>query len=118
MTDRDPMDAMRALFVAMPLAILVGAIVAPPDPVTQFVTIFAALAVVWPLTLRYVVGRVDGPFALGGFFLVVFVVVLVGLWVVSQVGLTGGAAAAVARLLVVVAATTVAYGLVVERVAW
>lgn len=81
-----PFLFVRSVLVAMPLAILVGSIVSPPDPFTQLFMIAGALAGGLPITYRLVAKRRYGPKQLGAFFGVVLLVSVFGMWVVQQTG--------------------------------
>lgn len=83
---KTPFHLVRALLVTMPLAILVGSVVAPPDAVAQLVLIGGTLVGGLPITYRLVANRRFGPKQLGAFFGVVLVVTLVGLWALQAVG--------------------------------
>ncbi len=83
---KTPFHFVRALLLTMPLAILVGSVVAPPDPVAQVVLIGGTLVGGLPITYRLVANRRFGPRQLGGFFGIVLVVTLVGLWLLEAVG--------------------------------
>jgi hypothetical protein len=114
MSDRDPVDAIRAFLFVMPLAILVGSLLSPPDPFSQLALVGVALAVGWPLARRVEERHDLGPRTLGLFYLVVGVVVLVGLWVLS-LGSVLGVVALLARVVVVAVALLVAYRFVLAR---
>lgn len=84
--DKTPFHFVRALLLTMPLAILIGSVVAPPDAVAQLVLIAGTLVGGFPITYRLVANRRFGPKQLGAFFAIVLVVTLVGLWVLQAVG--------------------------------
>ena len=104
---RRPFVFVRALLVAMPLAILVGSIVSPPDPFIQIILIAGTLIGGFPLAVRMVGTRRYGPKELGVFFGGVLGVTLVGLWVVNAVG-TGPVPDVLARFVVVLGALVIA----------
>ena len=104
----DLVRAIRSFAFAMPLAILVGSVVAPPDVFTQLFAILAALVVGWPLSYRLVAVRAYTARAIGGFYLVVFVVVLLGVWGVTLAGLRAGAVRVAARVVVIGVALVIA----------
>lgn len=83
---KTPFHFVRALLLTMPLAILVGSVVAPPDAVAQLVLIAGTLVGGLPITYRLVAHRRFGPKELGAFFGIVLVVTLVGLWALQAVG--------------------------------
>ncbi len=93
-TDDDPLTGhgkrpflfVRSVLVAMPLAILVGSIVSPPDPFAQLLMIAAAMAGGLPITYRLVAKRRYGPKQLGAFFGIVLVATVLGMWVFQQTG--------------------------------
>lgn len=83
---KTPFHFVRALLLTMPLAILVGSVVAPPDAVAQLLLIAGALVGGIPITYRLVANRRFGPRQLAAFFGIVLVVTLLGLWVLDAVG--------------------------------
>ncbi|MFB6266210.1 MAG: hypothetical protein ABEI31_01015 [Halodesulfurarchaeum sp.] len=106
--DREPFKLVRALLLTVPLAILVGAVVAPPDPIAAMAVMVAALAAGVPLAVRLVDLRRYGPLRIGVFFALVFVIVVVGLWGVSRLGRPAGLPRTLLRLGVVVVALLLA----------
>lgn len=70
----------------MPLAILVGSVVAPPDPFSQLFLIAATLVGGVAVTYRWVRTRRYGPTQLAAFIGVVFLGTMVGLWIFGTVG--------------------------------
>ncbi|MFB6082239.1 MAG: hypothetical protein ABEJ67_05400 [Halanaeroarchaeum sp.] len=108
MTPSETVRALRALLFSMPMAVLVGAIFAPPDAVAQALVIGVALAVGWPLTYRLHDTRVLSAGTIAAFYLVVLGLVLAGLWALSTRTVCGGVAALVAKAAVVAVATVVA----------
>lgn len=103
---RRPFVFVRAMLVAMPLAILVGSIVSPPDPFTQIILIAGTLIGGFPLAVRMVGTRRYGPKELGLFFGGVLILTLAGLWVIGTVG-TGPIPGVLARFVIVLGALLV-----------
>lgn len=104
---RRPFVYVRALLVAMPLAILIGSIVSPPDAFTQLIMIAGSLIGGFPIAVRLVSARRYGPRELGAFFGSVLVVTLAGLWVIGTVG-TGPIPGVLVRFVIVLVALLVA----------
>lgn len=105
--DKQPFHFVRALLVTMPLAILVGSVVAPPDPFSQLFLIAATLVGGVAVTYRWVRTRRYGPKQLAAFFGVVFLGTLLGLWLFGTIG-AGPLPDIVARLAIVLASFGVA----------
>lgn len=101
--EKRPFHFVRALLLTMPLAILVGTVVAPPDPFAQLLLIGATLIGGLPITMRLVAGRRYGPRQLAVFFGVILVVTLAGLQALAAVG-SGPLPSVLARFLVVAVA--------------
>lgn len=84
--EKPPFLFVRALLVTVPLAILVGTVVSPSDPVVQMLLIAGALIGGLPIAYRLVAVRRYGPIQLGMFFGVVLIGTLLGLWGLQRVG--------------------------------
>lgn len=83
---KPPFMLVRAIIVTVPLAVLVGAVVSPPDAVVQVIMIAGTLIGGLPITYRLVASRRYGPWQVGAFFGIVMVLTLLGLWVLQWVG--------------------------------
>lgn len=84
--EKPPFQFVRALLVTVPLAILVGTVVSPPDPVVQLLLIAGTLVGGLPIAYRLVAVRRYGPRQLGLFFGVVLLGTLLGLLGLQRVG--------------------------------
>lgn len=102
MTDakKRPFRIVRASLVAMPLAILLGAVLSP-DPLVQMLAMVLTFLVVLPIAYRIVTDRGVKTRELALFFVLVLVFVFTGLWTLPQ--LIGDPSFWLGRLLVLVA---------------
>lgn len=107
-SERRPYRIMRAVLVAMPLAILVGAVLST-DPLIQVLAIALAFVVVFPIANRIARKRrlQTRDFAL--FLVLVLLFVTTGLWALPRV--IGGPSSELARLV------AIAIGVVLSAVA-
>lgn len=101
MSGRDPTEAVRAVVFVLPLAVLAGSIVAPPDPFSQLAVIALTMLVGVPLSRRVLTLSTYRPLTIGAFYLVVTVVVLVGLVGLSALPLGSGSQSVLGDAIVV-----------------
>ena len=81
--DRDPFTFVRAFLVLMPIAILAGTVLAPPDAFAQVLVIVLTVGVGMPIAVRLVNRRRYSPWRLGTFYGALLVIVLAGLWLIE-----------------------------------
>ena len=83
--DRDPFTFVRAFLVLMPIAILAGTVLAPPDAFAQVLVIVLTVGFGMPIAVRLVNRRRYSPWRLGAFYGTLLVVVLAGLWLIQTI---------------------------------
>ena len=81
--DKPPFKYVRAMLLTMPVAILAGTVVSPPDAVAQLLVIALTFIVGLPISVRLVGRRRYGPRRIGLFYGAVLVGVLLGLWLLD-----------------------------------
>ncbi|MFB6134066.1 MAG: hypothetical protein ABEJ55_03680 [Halanaeroarchaeum sp.] len=96
-----PIESLAAFVFAVPLATLVGAVLAPPDAFAQGLLMGLALLVGWPLSSRLVHPHRYGPSTLALFYVVILIVVVSGLWAIERTAVPPGTWTVVARVFVV-----------------
>lgn len=101
MIDQDRIETVRAIVFVLPLAVLAGSILAPPDPFAQLVLIGLTISIGVPVSKRALPLSTYRPLRIGAFYLVVTVVVLVGVVTVSALPLDGSVPSTIARTMVV-----------------
>lgn len=101
MSDWGRIETVRAVVFVLPLAVLAGSMLAPPDPFSQLVLIGLTIAIGVPVSKRLLPLATYRPLRIGAFYLVVTLAVLMGLVTVSALPLDGGLPSTVARAVVV-----------------
>ncbi|MFB6094300.1 MAG: hypothetical protein ABEJ77_05110 [Halanaeroarchaeum sp.] len=110
-----PIASVRALLLVGPLGVLVGAVLAPPDPFSQAAVIAVATGAGWLVARRFVdVAALDAR-RLGAFYVVVTLVVVLGLLALGRLLRAGPTVDLLARALVVALAVTAGQVLVLGR---
>lgn len=104
---KPPFMFVRAMLVMVPLAILAGTVVAPPDPIGQLIMIGGTLLGGMPIAYRLVGDRRYGPKQIGAFFGVVLFGTLFGLIALQRVG-SGPIPETLLRFLIVLASLVAA----------
>jgi hypothetical protein len=112
MSGRGHIETVRAIVFVLPLAVLAGSVLAPPDPFAQLVLMGLTLAIGVPVSRRVLALATYRPLRIGAFYLVVSLVVLGGLLALSAVSIDGELASTVARTVVVVMGLVAGYWLI------